>query len=387
MTSSVFDGLLLNLRAEGLSVGLSEWIAFLEGVKTGLAKNLDGVYHLGRALLVHSEAHYDLYDLAFSRTFAGLSASPELVRALERFLDDPAAFDAARAAGEHNFKSLEELLEAMRKTLEEQQERHEGGNRWVGTGGTSPYGTGGRANQGVQLGNNGGGRSGVRLAEERRWQNYRTDQVLEVRDFAIALRALRHLAREGEERLDIEETIDATAKNAGEIEIIQRRDRKNRVKVALFMDSGGSMYPHTDLVSRLFTAAKEAKGFKTFQHYYFHNCIYQHLWTDYEQGDRVQSGKVLEKLDPDHRLIFVGDASMAPWELFTKSMALGVPAPSGLDRFEMFKNKCEAAVWLNPDAKKFWDHPTVSAIGRVIPMYSLTLDGLRDAIKYLRAPR
>lgn len=382
----MFDPFLMNLRAEGLSVGLSEWLAFLEGVKTGLARSVDGLYHLGRALLVHSEAHYDLYDLAFSHTFSGLNASPELMKAMEKWLENPADFDAARARGEHPFKSVEEMLEAFKKTMAEQQERHQGGNRWVGTGGTSPYGTGGRANMGVQLGEHGGGRSGVRLAEERRWQNYRTDQILEVRDFAVALRALRHLAREGEEKLDIDETIDATAKNAGEIDLILRRDRKNRVKVALFMDSGGSMYPHTELVSRLFTAAKEAKGFKSFDHYYFHNCIYQHVWTDFEAGDRLESGKVLERLDPDHRLIFVGDASMAPWELFTKSAALGMPAPSGLDRFEMFKRKCEAAVWLNPDSKKFWDHPTVTAISTVFPMHALTLDGLRDAIRFLRAP-
>lgn len=382
----MFDPFLMNLRAEGLSVGLSEWLAFLEGVKTGLARSVDGLYHLGRALLVHSEAHYDLYDLAFSHTFSGLNASPELMKAMEKWLENPADFDAARARGEHPYKSVEEMLEAFKKTMAEQQERHQGGNRWVGTGGTSPYGTGGRANMGVQLGEHGGGRSGVRLAEERRWQNYRTDQILEVRDFAVALRALRHLAREGEEKLDIDETIDATAKNAGEIDLILRRDRKNRVKVALFMDSGGSMYPHTELVSRLFTAAKEAKGFKSFDHYYFHNCIYQHVWTDYEAGERLESGKVLERLDPDHRLIFVGDASMAPWELFTKSASLGMPAPSGLDRFEMFKRKCEAAVWLNPDSKKFWDHPTVTAISTVFPMHALTLDGLRDAIRFLRAP-
>ena len=110
------------------------------------------------------------------------------------------------------------------------------------------------------------------------------------------------------------------------------------------------------------------------------------MWTDYEAGERLESGKVLERLDPDHRLIFVGDASMAPWELFTKSASLGMPAPSGLDRFEMFKRKCEAAVWLNPDSKKFWDHPTVTAISTVFPMHALTLDGLRDAIRFLRAP-
>jgi uncharacterized protein with von Willebrand factor type A (vWA) domain len=308
------------------------------------------------------------------------------VKALDAWLRDPKAFDELRKRGEHDFASMEELLEALKKTLEAQRDRHEGGNRWVGTGGTSPWGTGGRANQGVQMGEQGGGRSGVRLAEDRLWENYRTDRVLDVRDFAVALKALRQLAREGEEVLDLDETIDATAHNDGEIDLVFRRARTNRVRVALFMDSGGSMYPHAELVSRLFTAAKAAKGFKTFDHYYFHNCIYQHVWTDYEGGERMQSGKVLDQLTADHRLIFVGDASMAPWELFTKSAALGLPAPSGLDRLQMFKKKCPASVWLNPDAEKFWDHPTVSAIAQTFPMFGLTIDGLKRAIRFLRAP-
>lgn len=382
----MFEPLLWSLREQGLSVGLGEWRAFLAALEKGLAGSVDELYHLGRAILVHSEAHYDLYDLAFARTFAGLVSDPKLVKALEEWLKDPKAFDEARQRGEHDFKSMEELLEALKKTMEAQTDRHEGGNRWVGTGGTSPYGTKGRANQGVQMGDHGGGKSGVRLAEDRLWENYRTDRVLEVRDFAVALKALRQLAREGEEVLDLDETIDATAHNDGDIELVFRKARTNRVRVALFMDSGGSMYPHSELVSRLFSAAKDAKGFKTFDHYYFHNCVYQHLWTDYEGGERVVSGKVLEQLTPEHRLIFVGDASMAPWELFTKSAALGLPAPSGLDRLQMFHKKCPASVWLNPDPEKFWDHPTVSAIGQTFPMFGLTVDGLKRAIKFLRAP-
>jgi uncharacterized protein with von Willebrand factor type A (vWA) domain len=287
----MFEPLLWNLRDQGLSVGLGEWRAFLTALERGLAGSVDELYHVGRSILVHSEAHYDLYDVAFARTFAGLVSDPRLVKALEAWLKDPKAFDEARAAGQHDFRTIDELLEAMKKTMEQQHERHEGGNRWVGTGGTSPWGTGGRANQGVQLGEHGGGRSGVRLAEDRLWQNYRTDRILDVRDFAVALRALRQLAREGEEVLDLDETIDATAHNDGDIDLVFRRARTNRVRVALFMDSGGSMFPHAELVSRLFSAAKDAKGFKTFDHYYFHNCIYQHLWTDYEGGERVTSGR------------------------------------------------------------------------------------------------
>lgn len=384
----MFETFLYALRAQGLSVGLGEWNAFLTSLERGLAADVDALYHVGRALLVHSEAHYDAYDVAFARTFQGVSASPELARALEAWLRNPKDFDEARARGEHTFESVEALLEALRKTMAEQRDRHEGGNRWVGTGGTSPYGTGGRANQGVQLGDGGegGNRGGVRLAEERRWKNYRTDHVLDVRDLSLALRALRKLAREGEEQLDVDETIDTTAKNAGEIELVLTRERKNRVKVVLLMDSGGSMYPHAELVSRLFAAGKQAKGFKTFEAYYFHNCIYQHLWSDYETNARVEATALLSKLDVDHRLIFVGDASMAPWELFTRSAVLGVPAPSGLERLQAFHTRCPASVWLNPDPKRFWDHPTVSAIAGTFPMYELTLDGLRDAIRFLRAP-
>lgn len=383
----MFEALLYNLREQGLSVGLGEWGAFLEAMGQGLASDLEQLYQLGRAVLVHSESDYDAYDVAFATTFRGLTQNPTLLAALEAYLANPKAFDDSRAPGLHGFESVEELLEAFKKTLEAQQDRHQGGNRWVGTGGTSPWGTGGRANQGVQLGEHGGGRGGIRLAEERRWQNYRTDVTLEVRDFAIALRALRQLAREGQEKLDLDETIAATGRNAGEIDLIYRRERANRVRVVLLMDTGGSMYPHTELVSRLFTAASQTKGFKSFQHYYFHNCVYQHLWSDYERGERIPVAKVLDPLTPEHRLIFVGDASMAPWELFTAASALGRPSPSGLDRLKAFAQRCPASIWLNPDPEKFWDHPTVSAIGAVFRMHRLTLEGLREGIKFLRAPR
>jgi uncharacterized protein len=382
----MFEVLLYNLREQGLGVGLSEWRAFLDGLGKGLANSLDELYHFGRAILVHSEAEYDLYDLGFAKTFRGLALDPALLQALEEYLKNPKEMDLSRM-GNHPFASVEEMLEAFRKTLEAQKERHEGGDRWVGSGGTSPWGTNGRSDQGIQLGEGGGSRSGIRLAEDRLWQNYRTDVTLDVRDFAIALRELRHLAREGREQLDLDDTIATTAKNGGEIDLVFKKERANKVRVVLFMDSGGSMYPHADLVDRLFTAASQAKDFKSFEHYYFHNCVYQHLWSDYEHGKRIESAKVLEKLTPEHRLIFVGDASMAPWELFTKSGVLGTPAPSGLDRLKAFAEHCPASIWLNPDPEKFWDHPTVSAIRSTFRMHRLSLEGMRQGIRFLRAPR
>ncbi len=383
----MFEPFLFALRAEGLSIGMGEWLRFVEGLGVGLATDLDQLYTFGRAVLVHSEADYDSYDLAFAGTFGGVAANPKLAAALEAWLQDPKAFDEARAAGLHDFESLEALMEALRKTLEEQTERHDGGNRWVGTGGTSPFGHGGRANMGVRVGGGGGGRTAVRVAGERRWQNYRTDLTLDVRDFEVALRALKHLAREGPEVLDVDGTIDRTAKNAGEIELVYERDRKNRVRVALFMDSGGSMTPHTELVSRLFTAAKGTKTFKGFKHYYFHNCVYHQLYEDYETYDAVPTGDVLRELTPETRLIFVGDASMASWELFSPGYAFAEAKRSGLEWLEAFAHKCPAAVWLNPDPERFWNHPTVKAIGDTFKMYPLTLDGLRAGIRFLRAPR
>lgn len=385
---TVLEPLLYNLRAQGVGVGVQEWLTLLDALKLGLARDVDTLYELGRSILVHSEAHYDAYDLAFHATFAGVEIAPELKAGLEAWLADPEAFDAARAAGQHDFESVEDLMEAFRKTLEEQKERHTGGNRWVGSGGTSPYGTRGRANQGVAAGegSGGGGRTGVRLASERHWKNYRTDQQLGVRDFKVALRALRNLAREGVEALDLDETIDQTGRNGGEIDLVYRRERANRVRVVLLMDAGGSMDPHTELVNRLFTAARELKTFKTFEHYFFHNCVYGWLYRDYENLDRVSTAEVLDGLTPKHRVIFVGDAAMAPWELFSGAGDFGGPGLSGLQWLTRFRAACQASVWLNPDPQRFWHHPTVTAIRNTFPMYPLTLEGLRESIKRLRAP-
>jgi uncharacterized protein len=356
-------------------------------MQKGLATNLDQLYALGRCVLVHSETDYDSYDVAFTATFEGVTLDPKLSSALELWLQDPKAFEDARAAGLHNFESLDALMEALQKILEEQNERHDGGNRFVGTGGTSPFGHSGKANMGVRIGGSGGGRTAVRVAGERRWRNYRTDIALDVRDFKVALRTLRHLIREGPEALDLDDTIDQTCKNAGEIELVFRKERANRVRLVLLMDAGGSMSPHTALVSRLFSAATESKIFKSFDHYYFHNCVYQWLYRDFENYDRVFTSEILKDLTHEHRLIFVGDASMATWELMSPGYALARDQRRGIDWLQAFSKKCPGSVWLNPDPQRFWNHPTVHAIGDTFEMFPLTLDGLRRSIQFLRAPR
>lgn len=385
----MFDLLLLNLRAQGVAVGLSEWMVFLEGLKKGLVGDLDGLYRFGRAVLVHSEAHFDQWDVAFHATFAGVELPPDISEALKQWIRD-ALGEGPPEDGERVPVDMtpEELREELMRRLREQKERHDGGSHWVGTRGTSPFGSMGRASGGIRVGE-GGGRSAVQVAGDRRWADYRTDQRLETRDLEVALRALRKLVREGRYELDVDETIDRTAHNAGDIEIVERRERQNRVHVVLIMDTGGSMAPHARLVEQLFTAATEVKTFKTFQSWQFHNAPYGWLYKDYSTWDRTPIADLLRQWTPEHRLVWVGDASMAPYELFQPWGTgawdgSGRSSISGLDWLQMIKRRCPSGVWLNPDPVRYWRHPTVEAIGAVWPMFPLTLGGVRDAVKKLR---
>lgn len=381
----MFLRFLFMLRAEGLPVGTHVWLALMEALRAGLITDLDSLYAIGRAVVCRTEADYDAWDLAFSATFGGAAIKPEVKAKLEQWLQD-----ALQAMGERVDPAFsdEELWKELLKRLEEQKERHDGGNRWVGTGGTSPFGNSGRASRGIRVGGQSGGRSAIAVADARQWESYRTDQALDARDYRVALKALRRMHREGRYELDLDGTIDRTARNAGDIEILERRERENQVRVVLLMDAGGSMAPHARRVEELFTAAEETKTFRSFESYFFHNCVYGSVWTELETNERIATGDLLAKLTPRHRLVFVGDASMAPYELFA---AVGwgwsdqdrVP---GIDWLKRFKQVSPASVWLNPDPKQWWDHPTVSAIGQIFPMYELTVDGLREAVGKLRAP-
>ncbi|MEZ4241166.1 MAG: VWA domain-containing protein [Myxococcota bacterium] len=348
-----------------------------------MAATPDELYAVGRALLCRSEADFDRYDLAFAAAFRDAVLTPELREKLEAWLRN-----AQRAEGERVEPSIadQDLWRELMERLREQTERHDGGNRWVGTGGTSPFGHGGRAARGIRVGGEGGGRSAVGMALERAWEGYRTDRTIDVRDFEVALRSLRKLVREGDTELDLDETIERTAKNAGEIEIVERRARTNQVHLVLMMDAGGSMSPHHETVSRLFSAATRTRGFKSFTAYSFHNCVYGTLYRDIEQLDRVPTEKVLGTLGPRHRIILVGDASMAPYELFSAYSWPGHDRLAGIDWLRRLRARAPSSVWLNPDPRRYWDHPTVSAIGGLFPMFELTVAGIRDAVRRLRLP-
>lgn len=381
----MFVAFLYNLRAQGVVVGTGEWLAFLDALRRGLATDVASLYRLGRALLCRSEAQFDAYDLAFAQTFQGAELPEDLRAKVEEWLKSAIEQREGTPPLDER-RSPEELWKELLERLKQQKERHDGGNYWVGTGGTSPFGNSGRGKGGIRIGGEGGRGGAVQVAMERRWEGYRTDRVLDVRDMQVALRALRALKREGPTELDLDATIDRTAENAGEIELVERPARKNQVHLVLLMDTGGSMTPHVEKVERLFTAASRTKTFRSFRSYSFHNCVYDKLYTDIEALERIPTSKVLDKLTPRHRLVFVGDASMAPYELFSSYGWPGEGALAGIDWLRRLKERCPASVWLNPDPPRWWQHPTVSAIGRIFPMYELSLDGLRGAIRKLRAP-
>jgi uncharacterized protein with von Willebrand factor type A (vWA) domain len=382
----VFTQFLYLLRAEGVPVGLQEWMALMRGLRAGLAHTVDEFYALGRAILCRTEADYDGYDLAFAHAFADAELDPEVRAKLESWLEKAKERESDELVDPDMMD--EELWQTFLERLGEQEERHDGGNRWIGTGGISPFGHSGRAKRGIRMGGKGGNRGAIRVASERRWESYRTDGALEVRDYSVALKALRKLQREGRWELDLPGTIDRTCKNAGEIEITERRERENQVRLVLIMDAGGSMAPHAERVTKLFTAAEAMNTFRSFEPWFFHNCPYNWLWSDYSSGERTPTSEVLAELTPRHRVVFVGDASMAPWELFS-STGWGFTESErlpGIEWLRKIRQRCPASVWLNPDPQRWWDHPTVSAIGGLFPMYELTVDGLRDAIRKLRAP-
>ena len=384
----MFDLLLFNLRVQRLKVGVGEWLVFLEGLQRGLVVDMEGLYAFGRAILIQTETQFDAWDLAFHSTFAGVELEPEISEQLLQWLAEAQSFEGPRVDLD---MSVEEMRRLLLERLKEQKERHDGGSKWIGTGGTSPFGSGGRANRGIRVGP-GGNRSAVEVAGDRRWANYRTDGQLDVRDFQVALRALRKLTREGRPEIDIDGTIRKTVSNGGEIELDFTREKENRVHLVLLLDTGGSMDPHSRLVSKLFTAAQEMKGFKSVTIWHFHNVPYGWLYKDYATRERVSIEDVLGSLSSNHRMVWVGDASMAPWELYGRyhSNPWGSSEEragmTGLDWLRRMKDQCPAAVWLNPDPVRFWEHPTVSAIGGIYPMFPLTVDGLRDAVRKLRAP-
>jgi len=385
----MFTDFFYTLKRRKVPVSIIEWMTLMEALSKGCISNLDEFYYLARAILVKSESYYDHYDVAFQEYFKGIETPEEISEQIMEWLKDPINRMTLTEEERALFDSmdLDELLRELEKRLKEQTEQHDGGGYWIGRGGTSPFGHSGYHPAGIRIGGESGGRHAIQIAQERRFRNYRSDVTLDVRQIKMALRGLRQLSRIGpEDELDLERTIDATSKNAGEIEMVWTRSRKNAVKLLLLMDVGGSMVPFARLCSRLFSAAHSSTHFKDFQYFYFHNCIYDNLYQDIERQEAVSTDHLLHILEPDYKLVLVGDARMAMPELTQRYGAIyyyernEVP---GLLRLKQLAEHFTHCVWINPTEPYYWNHPTVMLVEKFFPMFELTLDGLDQAVKKL----
>ncbi len=388
----LFSDLFFGLRREGLKIGLGEWLGLMEALRAGVVQHtLDDFYYVARALLVKSEAHFDTFDVVFASVFGGKTLPRASVEALLDFLEQPILpkFDAERLAQLEKIP-LEELRKMFEERVAEQKKRHDGGSKWVGTGGTSPFGHGGSHPSGVRVGGSGGQRSAVQVASARNFKKYRHDQVLDTRTISVALKKLRRLTRHHVNlELDIDESIDETCRNAGELTLKFTPPRKNEARVLLLMDTGGSMDPYSHLVERLFSAAHGLQHWKSFEAYSFHNCVYEALEPgreDHPDDPGIMTAELLMERPKETYLIIVGDAYMAPSELLNPWGAIHYyhnNQTPGIAWLHRLKRRFPRAVWLNPIAERGWQGWTIKMIREVFAMFPLTLDGIEGAIDEL----
>ena len=385
------------LRAAKLPVSVKEFMTLLEALQAGVvsprqpqACTIDDFYYLARAALVKDEKHYDKFDRAFAAYFKGVELIADfrqqipadwLRKVLERELT-PEQKAAIQKMG------WDELMETLKKRLQEQQERHQGGNKWIGTGGTSPFGHGGYNPQGIRIGGKGGNRGAVKVWEQRAYRDYDDSQELGTRNIKVALRRLRKFARQGNElELDLPDTIRSTAANAGWLDIKMVPERHNAVKVLLLMDVGGTMDDHVQDVEELFSAVKAE--FKHLEFYYFHNCVYDFMWKNNRRryAEKFPTWDIIRKYNKDYKLILVGDATMSPYEILQPGGSVEYnneePGAQWLLRLTHAFPKC---AWINPEPQGLWSYRQSTAIiGQLMGgrMYPLTLKGLEETMRQL----
>jgi len=394
----MFLDLFYGLRAEGVPLALQEWQTFLRALDEGLhGSSLLRFYHLGRACLIKSETYFDAYDRVFARVFKGVEGAlgDDVTEKVMEWLRDPKNFPNLSPEDLAKLQALtsDELMQRFLETLAKQTERHDGGDKWVGTGGKSPFGHGGQHPTGIRVGGPAKSRSAMKVAEERKFEDYRTDLTLDIRQIKVSLRRLRQLTRTGTAtELDLDETIDETCKNAGEIELVFRAPRRNDVRLLLLMDVGGTMEPYVEPVSQLLTALHEYHGLRDFQPYYFHNCVYDHVFTGARMArtDAVSTGDLLRKLDNRWKVAIVGDAAMHPAELLEPHGNIDprrTSATPGVVWLHRIASHFDRAAWLNPEGPAYWEADTTRIIRRLYPMFHLSVDGLTQALQSLVGAR
>jgi uncharacterized protein with von Willebrand factor type A (vWA) domain len=381
-----------HLKGSGLKVSVKEYLMLLDAMKHEvIAPQLDQFYYLSRMTLVKDESQFDKFDRAFGSFFNHISGL------FEKSKDIPLEWLI-----KHGMKDLspeeraaieklgwDKLIETFQERLKEQKERHQGGNKWIGTGGTSPFGNGGYNPEGIRIGGeSAGNRSAIKVWDMRAFRDYDDSVELGTRNIKVALRRLRRFAREGsQDELDMDGTISSTARNAGWLDIRMRPERHNNVKVLMLLDVGGTMDDHISRVEELFSAAKSE--FKHFEHYYFHNCVYDHLWKSNRRkhAERFATIDVLRKYTPDYKLIFVGDATMSPYEILQAggSVEYNNEEP-GADWVRRFVNSFPKHAWLNPEPEGIWQYrQSISIMSQLVggKMYPVTIEGMERAMREL----
>lgn len=382
----------LHLKARQLPVSTKELLALLEALQARLVgASLDDFYLLARAILIKDESLYDRFDRAFGEYFKGVEALPGLEAMIpEEWLE----LAAKRHLSEEDRLKLqklgyEKLFEQFRQRLAEQKERHAGGSKWIGTAGTSPYGHGGYHPEGIRIGGeSAGNRTAIKVWEQREFRNLDDSVDLGVRNIKVALRRLRRFARQGAAtELDLDGTIAGTARNAGWLDLQMRPERHNAVKVLLFLDIGGSMDDHIAACEELFSAARSE--FKHLEHFYFHNCVYEGVWKDNRRrhGERMPTWDVIHTYGADYKLIFVGDATMSPYEIARPGGSVEHwNEEAGATWLERMLNTWSRAVWLNPLPEEHWTYaPSLQMIRQLFGnrMFPLSPDGLERAMRAL----
>ncbi|HVN44053.1 MAG TPA: VWA domain-containing protein [Steroidobacteraceae bacterium] len=387
----------LELRAAAIPVSITEFLTLLAALEARVAQaSAEDFYHLARTCLVKDERHYDRFDRAFARVFHG--AEELCARLMTQIPAEWLHTLGMRVFSEEERRRIEslggwdKLLERLRERLREQHERHAGGNRWIGTGGSAPFGTAGYNPEGIRIGGQQPGqRRAVKVWEQREYRNLDHTVELGTRNLRIALRSLRRFARAGAPvELDLEGTIDATARNGGLLDLQLVPQRHNALRVLLFLDVGGSMEEHVRVCERLFAAARSE--FKRLEHFYFHNFIYEHVWRDNQRRSEASlaTARLLRTYGRDYRVILVGDASMSPHEIVQPggSIEHWNVEPGAL----WMQRLCAAfphLVWLNPADPAHWEYTPSTRIVRQLVrerMFPLTLSGLERAIRELRRP-
>ena len=387
-------GFFLTLRAAGLKPGMGEFLALLDALRQRVILfSMDDFYVLARTILVKDETQFDRYDRAFAAYFKGVE---QVFAAIAKDIpEDWLRAEAMRLLSEEDKAKIaalggfDKLMETLRQRLEEQKARHEGGSKWVGTGGTSPFGNSGFNPEGVRIGGPGGQKRAVKVWEKREYRNLDDTVELGTRNIKVALRKLRRFAREGSpDILDLDGTITGTARNAGWLDLKMMPERHNAVKVLLFLDVGGSMDPHVKVCEELFSACKTE--FKHLEYFYFHNFVYESVWKDNRRRntERIPVFDVMHRYTPDYKLIFVGDATMSPYEIMQPGGSVEHwNEEAGAVWVKRLIDTFPRTVWLNPEGEERWEYTSsIQAAQQVLGenrMFPLTLAGLDKAIRRL----